>query len=151
MGDDGGEAQGLRVLTETPANGQLVRVGGVVTLVGGGGGRRHDGATDRFGPDARIAGWAPGKGTQSFLSLGAEEVLVVRPSAPPKLGLARSPGAGAWAVAWEPFSGFESLGPRVALRDPATAPRWLGGQQLASYDLGRPRVERTLPVARGAG
>ena len=72
----------------------------------------------------------------------------MRPSAPPKLGLSRSPGAAARAVAWEPFSGFESLGPRVALRDPATAPRWLGGQQLASYDLGRPRVERTLPVAR---
>ena len=142
-----GEAQGLPVLTETQANGQLVLVGGVATLVGGGGGLRHDGATDRFGPDARIAGWAAGPVTQLLFPLGAEDLLVLR-RGPPKLGLARPTDAGTWALAWEPFSGFESLGPRVALRDPTTNTLWLGGQQLASYDLGRPRVERTLPVAR---
>lgn len=143
-----GTAQGLPAFADTQSNVQLALVGGSVTALSWGVLLRHEAATDRFVPETRIAGLAPVPATQLLFPLGATDFLFVRPGGPPRLGLVRPTGPAAWKMAWEPFSGFETLGPRVALHEPATQTLWWGGQQLTSYDLGRPRFERALPVAR---
>ncbi len=143
-----GAAQGLRNFEEELTNLRLVLMNGNVTLAATRLLLRHDAASDHFVPETRIAGLVAAEVTPTLFALDESTFWFSRSQFPRGAGVVRATGPEAWTFAAEPWSGVEGVSPRAVVLDAANRTVWIGGAQLASYDLSLTRPERPPPAAR---
>lgn len=122
-------------------------VGGEIEVSGPSGLWRRDPVTDRFLPEARIAGLDATRWSRVFpLSDGSLWLANNRESDP--TALARPTGPGAWKFEPLPYTGLEAVRPIEVCDNPSTHTVWLGYLGLASYERGWTGGRAPPPAAR---
>jgi signal transduction histidine kinase len=113
---------------------------------------RHDPAEDRFAAETRIAGLAAADVTPGFFTLDDGALWLTRTTGARRSGLAQPTGSGGWKMAWEPYTGFESVPTAIVLLDASNRTVWIGSGQaaapLVSYDLATDRPQAAPPSVR---
>ncbi len=140
-------ARGLPAFRTERKNVWLFLLGGRVEVTSALGLWRYDEAADRFAPETRIEGFDAARWSRVY-PLGDGSLWLANATGEDPAALVRPAGPDAWKIETLPYTGFESIQPRVMFDELATHTLWIGYQGLASYDRAWAGAQPPSPTVR---